>query len=69
MEVKKGDEVQVQEKEIPTQQMVAQELAPLHVGFSASAVHTTRVGTQVNRLKAGGLFPRSMGGLQAVVER
>ena len=60
----------VQEKEIPTQQMVTQELAPLHVGFNASAEHTTRVRTQIGRLKvAEFFFPRSQGGLQAAVER
>ena len=69
VEVKVDGVMQIQE-EIPTQQMVAQELAPLHVGFSASAEHTTRVRTQVDRLKAAGFFfPRSQGGLQAVVER
>ena len=47
VEVKVGSEMQVQEKEIPTQQMVSQELASLHVGFSASAKHITRVRSQV----------------------
>ena len=70
VEVKVGNEMQVQEKEIPTQQMVSQELASLHVGFSASAKHITRARSQVDRLKAAGFFfPRSMGGLQAAVER
>ena len=70
VEVKVGSEMQVQEKEIPTQQMVSKELASLHVGFSASAKHITRVRSQVDRLKAAGFFfPRSMGGLQAAVER
>ena len=70
VEVKVGSEMQVQEKEIPTQQMVSQELASLHVGFSASAKHITRVRSQVDCLKAAGFFfPRSMGGLQAAVER
>ena len=70
VEAKVGDEVQIQETEIPTQQIVAQELAPHHVGFSASAEHRTHVRTQIDRLKtAGFFFPRSMGGLQAVVER
>ena len=70
VEVKVDGVMEVQEKEIPTQPMVAQELAPLHVGFSASAEHTTRVRTQVDRLKAAGFFfPRSQGGLQAIVER
>ena len=70
VEVKVGSEIQVQEKEIPTQQMVSQELAALHVGFSASAKHINRVRSQVDRLKSAGFFfPRSMGGLQAAVER
>ena len=70
VEVKIDGVMQIQEKEIPTQQMVAQELAPLHVGFSASAEHRTRVMTQFDRLKAAGfIFPRSQGGLQPVVER
>ena len=70
VEVKVGNEMQVQEKEIPIQQMVSQELASLHVGFSASAKHITRMRSQVDRLKAAGyFFPRSMGGLQAAVER
>ena len=70
VEVKVGSEMQVQEKEIPTQQMVSQELASLHVGFSAFAKNITRVRSQVDRLKAAGFFfPRSMGGLQAAVER
>ena len=69
-EVKVDGVMPIQEKEIPTQQMVAQELAPLHVEFSASAEHTTRLRTHVDRLKAAGFFfPRSQGGLQAVVER
>ena len=70
VEVKVDGVMQIQEKEIPTHQMVTQELAPLHVGFSASAEHTTRLRTQVDHLKtAGFFFPRSQGGLQAVVER
>ena len=70
VEVKVGSEMQVQEKEIQTQQMVSQELASLHVEFNASAKHITRVRSQVDRLKAAGcFFPRSMGGLQAAVER
>ena len=70
VEVKVGNEMQVQEKEIPAQQMVSQELVSFHVGFSASAKHITRVRSQVDRLKAAGFFfPRSMGGLQAAVER
>ena len=69
MEVKVGSEMQIQ-KEIPTQQMVSQELASLHVGFSASAKHITCVRSQVYCLKAAEFFfPRSMGGLQAAVER
>ena len=68
VEVKVGSEMQVQEKEIPTQQMVSQELASLHVGFSASAKHITRVRSQVDRLKAAGFFfPRSMGGLRPLL--
>ena len=70
VEVKVDGVMQIQEKEIPTQHIIAQGLAPLHVEFSASAEHTIRVKTQVNRLKAAGFFfPRSQGGLQAVVER
>ena len=47
VEVKVDGVMQVQEKENPTQQIVTQELAPLHVGFSASTEHTTPVRTQV----------------------
>ena len=62
--------MEVQEKKIPTQQIMHQELVPLHVGFSASAKHTSRVRTQFDRLKAAEFFfPRSLGGLQATVER
>ena len=70
VDVKVNGVMVVQEKEIPTQQMVTQELAPLHVGFSATAEHTTRARTQIDRLKAAEFFtPRSLGGLQAAVER
>ena len=69
-EVKVNGVLEVQEKEVPTQQLVTQELAPLHVGFSVSAVHTTRVRMQVDCLKADGFFfLRALGGLQAAVER
>ena len=64
VEVKVDGVMQIQGKEIPTQHIIAQRLAPLHVGFSASAEHTTRVRTQINRLKAAGFFfTRSQGGL------
>ena len=70
VQVKVDGVMVVQEKKTPTQQMVTQELAPLHVGFSASAEHTTRVRTQIDCLKATGFFfLRSHGGLQAAVER
>ena len=70
VEVKVDGVMQVQEKEIPTHQMVTAELAPLHVGFSASAEHMTLVRTQIDRLKAAGFFfSGSQGGQQAVVER
>ena len=70
VEVKLDGVLVVQESEIPTQQMVTQELAPLHVGLSVSAEHITRVRTQVDCVKAAGFFfLRSQGGLQAAVER
>ena len=70
VEVKLDGVMEVQEKKIPTQQMVHQELAPLHVGFSASAKHTSRVRTQFDHLKAAEFcFPRFLGGFQAAVER
>ena len=70
VEVKVDGVMKVQEKEISTHPMVSQELALLHVRFSASAMHTTRVSNHVDRLKAAEFFvPRSLGGLQAAVER
>ena len=70
VEIKLNVVMVVQEKEVPTQQMVTQELAPLHVGFSASAKHTTRLRTQIDLLKAAGFFiPRLLVCLQAAVER
>ena len=69
VEVKVGGVMEVK-KEISTQQMVSQQLAPLHVGFSASLKHSTRVRTQIDCLRAAGFFfSRSLGALQFAVER
>ena len=55
-------------KKIPTQQIMHQELVPLHVEFSASAKHKSRVRTQFDRLKATEFFfPRSLGGVDVCV--
>ena len=70
VEVKLDGVLEVQVKKIPTQQMVHQKLAPLHVGFSASAKHTSRVRTQFDCSKAAEFcFSRFLGGFQAAVER